>query len=103
MLRYGWAYNSALTPLVHQDYVNNQKYSYNYDAIGRLIRQEIRTNDSSASHIGSTEFSYDERNNLTSITNEFGGRSVTQKYRYSTVSASENSANYAKDNLPVQY
>ncbi len=103
VLRYGWAYNSALTPLVHQDYVNNQKYSYNYDAIGRLIRQEIRTNDSSATHIGSTEFSYDERNNLTSITNEVGGKSVTQKYRYSTVSTSENSANYAKDNLPVQY
>jgi RHS repeat-associated protein len=103
VLRYGWAYNSALTPLLHQDYVNNQKYSYNYDAIGRLIRQEIRTNDSSATHIGSTEFSYDERNNLTSITNEVGGKSVTQKYRYSAVSGLTNSANYAKDNLPTQY
>ncbi|MBQ8767460.1 MAG: DNRLRE domain-containing protein, partial [Clostridia bacterium] len=103
VLRYGWTYNSALTPLLHQDYVNNQKYSYNYDAIGRLIRQEIRTNDSSATHIGSTEFSYDERNNLTSITNEFGGRSVTQKYKYSAVSGLTNSANYAKDNLPTQY
>ena len=103
VLRYGWAYNSALTPLLHQDYVNNQKYSYNYDAIGRLIRQEIRTNDSSATHIGSTEFSYDERNNLTSITNEVGGKSVTQKYKYSAVSGLTNSANYAKDNLPTQY
>lgn len=103
VLRYGWAYNSALTPLLHQDYVNNQKYSYNYDAIGRLIRQEIRTNDSSASHIGSTEFSYDERNNLTSITNEVNGKTVNQKYRYSAVSGLTNSANYAKDNLPTQY
>ena len=103
VLRYGWAYNSALTPLVHHDYVNNQKYSYNYDAIGRLIRQEIRTNDSSATHIGSTEFSYDERNNLTSITNEVDGKTVNQKYRYSAVSVLTNSANYAKDNLPTQY
>ncbi|MGN0501587.1 MAG: hypothetical protein ACI4HN_01545, partial [Ruminococcus sp.] len=77
-------------------------YKYDYDSIGRLIRQEIRSGDSSA-HVGSTEFGYDIRNNLTRLTNEIGGRTISQYYSYSAVSGYSNTANYAKDNLPTQY
>ncbi len=81
---------------------NNLSYKYDYDSIGRLIRQEIRNGDSS-SHVGSTEFGYDMSNNLTRLTNEIGGRTISQYYSYSAVSGYSNTANYAKDNLPTQY
>ncbi len=100
--RFKWKYDSAFNPLSHTDLLNNLSYKYDYDSIGRLIRQEIRNGDSSA-HIGSTEFGYDMRNNLTRLTNEIGGRTISQYYSYSAVSGYSNTANYAKDNLPTQY
>ncbi len=100
--RFKWSYDSALNPLSHTDLQNNLSYKYDYDSIGRLIRQEIRNGDSS-SHIGSTEFGYDMSNNLTRLTNEIGGRTISQYYSYSAVSGYSNTANYAKDNLPTQY
>ena len=98
-----WKYDSSLLPVSHFDYRNNLKYNYDYDSIGRLIRQELRTSDSNNTHIGSTEFSYDVRNNLTGIVNTMGGHEIEQYYSYSTVSTSVNSADYEKDNLPTQY
>ena len=100
--KYKWLYNSAGIPMLHKDLVNNEKNIYIYDSIGRLIMQEIQTNDTS-SHIGTTGFSYDVRNNLSRIYLEFGGKSVTQQYKYSAVDENDSSASYAKDNLPTQY
>ena len=101
--KYKWSYNSSGTPMQHQDLVNNEKYLYTYDSIGRLIRYEIQENDTSATHIGTTEFSYDVRNNLSRIYLEFGGKSVAAQYKYSAVDENTNSAAFAKDNLPTQF
>lgn len=100
--KYKWSYNSSGVPMQHQDLVNNEKYLYTYDSIGRLIRYQIQSNDT-ASHIGATEFSYDARNNLSRIYLEFGGKSVAAQYKYSAVDANSNSAAFAKDNLPTQF
>ena len=100
--KYKWSYNSAGTPMLHQDLVNNEKYLYTYDSIGRLIRYDIQSNDTS-SHIGTTEFAYDVRNNLSRIYLEFGGKSVAAQYKYSAVDENSNSAAFAKDNLPTQF
>jgi len=103
-LSYHWIYNADGTPLIHRDYENALKYEYSYDAIDRLIRQEITTNEhNNATHIGYTEFGYDKRNNLTKIINEIDGRKTSQTYSYSTVDQSAQSVNYTKDNLPTLY
>jgi hypothetical protein len=51
---------------------------------------------------GSTEYGYDLRNNLTSITNDIGGQAFTQLYGYGATSVA-GSAENAKDNLPTRY
>ncbi|MBR3809583.1 MAG: hypothetical protein IKK46_04685 [Clostridia bacterium] len=60
---YSWGYNAAGGIVYHRDAENNLKYLYDYDSLGRLIRQEIQTNDT-FSHVGSTEVTYDIRNNV---------------------------------------
>ncbi len=99
---YSWGYDSTGTTVYHRDAENNTKYLYTYDSLGRLIRQDLQTNDT-FEHKGSTEFTYDIRNNLTKLTNEAGGRTVTQQYSYSAVSGVDGTAAYAKDNLPTRY
>ncbi len=100
--QFTWTYDSAMNPMTHVDNVNNLRYNYEYDGIGRLIRQELRTADN-ATHLGATEFTYDLRNNVTKVTNEIGGRTLSQSYSYSKIDAVANSERYAKDNLPVRY
>lgn len=100
---YGWAYNGAGAPTLYRDAVNNRKFIYTYDSLGRLIKQEIQTNNGTT-HIGSTEIAYDKRNNVNKVTAEFGGRAYSQVYSYSQRDENkENSASYAKDNLPTVY
>ncbi|MBR2886105.1 MAG: hypothetical protein IKB93_15170, partial [Clostridia bacterium] len=70
---------------------------------GRLIRQEIQTNDSSATHVGSTEVAYDVRNNVTKVAGEFYGYNVKDVYLYSASSGNANAASYTKDNLVSRY
>ena len=94
-----WEYSSNGTPRNHTDNKNGYKYNYSYDSIGRLIRTDI-SNGTGSSYIGSTEYGYDIRNNLTSITNDIGGAAYTQLYSYGPTSA-PNSAENAKDNLPT--
>ena len=99
---YTWTYDSAMNPMTHVDNVNSLRYNYDYDGIGRLVRQELRTANN-ATHLGATEFTYDLRNNVTKISNEIGGRTVSQAYFYNKIDAVANSERYAKDNLPVRY
>ncbi len=98
---FAWDYSSNGTPRVHKDGVTALKYDYSYDSIGRLIRTDI-SNSTSNAYVGSTEYGYDVRNNLTSISNDIGGINYLQEYAYYDI-GTDNSEAAAKDNLPTQY
>ena len=55
------------------------------------------------SFLGSSQFGYDKRNNLTSITFAMDGKSCLQRYFYSPISGLSDTTEYAKDNLPTRY
>ncbi len=98
---FAWDYSSNGTPRVHKDGVTALKYDYSYDSIGRLIRTDI-SNSTSNAYVGSTEYGYDVRNNLTSISNDIGGINYLQEYAYYDI-GTDNSEAAAKDNLPTKY
>ena len=77
-------------------------YLYDYDSLGRLIRYEIQ-NSSNTTHVGSVEFGYDARNNLTKVATEIGGFTAIDEYLYSKDSGNANATLYAKDNLISRY
>ena len=99
---YSWGYNAAGGIVYHRDAENNLKYLYDYDSLGRLIRQEIQTNDT-FSHVGSTEVTYDIRNNVTKVASEFDGYTAVDEYLYSKNSGAADAGNSAKDNLISRY
>ncbi len=99
---FAWDYSSNGTPRVHKDGVTALKYDYSYDSIGRLIRTDI-SNSTSNAYVGSTEYGYDVRNNLTSISNDIGGINYLQEYSYSKNNLNSGSESDAKDNLPTKY
>ena len=99
---YSWTYTSTGVTQSHTDAVNKLKYLYDYDSLGRLIRQEIQ-NSSNSTHVGSVEFGYDVRNNLTKVATEIGGFTAIDEYLYSKDSGNANATLYAKDNLISRY
>ena len=107
---YYWRYDASGTPLMHRDNQNDRKYIYSYDSLGRLVREEIRS-DNADEHLGYVEQGYDLRNNINKLTLSIGGRTVKQAYLYSAYSKTDSSGNaianssasYAKDNLPTLY
>ncbi|MEE1505302.1 MAG: DNRLRE domain-containing protein [Acutalibacteraceae bacterium] len=102
--RYTWAYNSAGVTTIHRDYENGRRYFYRYDSLGRLINQEIRSNeDSNHTHIGSISYEYDLRNNLTKLGFEINNKSVPQPTYYYGETGVDGSANAGKDNLITRY
>lgn len=102
--KYTWAYNSAGVTTIHRDYENGRRYFYRYDSLGRLITQEIRSNeDVNHTHIGSIGYEYDLRNNLTKLGIEIGNRNVPQQTYYYGEAGVDGSANAGKDNLLTRY
>ena len=101
-LLYSWTYNDSGVALAHTDHVNGLKYIGDYDSLGRLSKEEVQ-NSSNSAFIGSTEYSYDIRNNLTNLITNYGGVAHEQKYYYSDVSQNSSSDEYEKDNLPTMY
>ena len=99
---YSWGYTNNGTTRYHRDAENNLKYLYDYDSLGRLIRQEIQNNTTLA-HVGSTEVAYDVRNNVTKVAAEFDGYTALDEYMYSSSSGNANASDYAKDNLISRY
>ncbi len=102
-----WAYSSNGTPRAHRDGFTGLRYNYSYDAIGRLIRTDI-TKHSTGAAVGSTEYGYNTRGHLISITNDIGGNAYGQYYSYSETKDSNGNAiagslNNAKDGLPTRY
>ncbi len=101
-LLYSWTYNDSGVGLTHTDHVNDLKYIGDYDSLGRLSKEEVQ-NSSDSAFIGSAEYGYDVRNNLTSLITNYGGDTRYQYYYYSEHEKAPNSAKYAKDNLPTYY
>ena len=101
-LLYSWTYNDSGVGLTHTDHVNQLEYIGDYDSLGRLSKEETQNSETNA-FIGSTEYGYDIRNNLTSLITNYGGKGNKQQYFYTQVSESTNSADYQKDNLPTMY
>ena len=99
---YSWAYNDSGINIRHTDYVMGLQYLFDYDSLGRLSKEEVVDSDTKE-YIGSTEYAYDIRNNLTNLITNYGGKAREQKYYYSDVSQSNNSGEYEKDNLPTMY
>lgn len=97
--RYSWHYDNSMQIRSHRDAVNTLKYNYSYDAIGRLYLQEI-LNNSTGEYLGSTQFTYDLRNNVTEIANNIGGRSTVQYYGYSAIEGKPETENYEKIIFP---
>lgn len=99
--KYLWEYTDTGVTKSHTDKENSLKYTYDYDSVGRLIRQEIQ--NLSGTHVGSTEVNYDVRNNVTKVASEFGGFVATDEYMYSSNSGATDAATFAKDNLISRY
>lgn len=72
----------------HVDIENDLLYNYDYDSTGRFIRETAYEGDE---RLYTTEYGYDELNNVSRIVNEAYGSSIWQTYLY------------GKDNLPTQY
>ena len=96
-----WQYSSNGTPRVHKDGYTGLRYDYGYDAIGRLIRTDISKSSNGAA-VGSTEYGYNTRGHLTSITNDIGGNAYGQYFSYSQTDIEGSLAN-ATDGLPTRY
>ena len=99
--KYTWEYTDTGVTKSHTDKENSLKYTYDYDSVGLLIRQEIQ--NLSGTHVGSTEVNYDVRNNVTKIASEFGGYTASDVYLYSSNSGNANASSYTKDNLVSRY
>ncbi len=100
--KYTWSYDTDGTYKTHTDYENDKKYIYSYDAIGRLIRTQIKDIDSGLS-AGYIESGYDIRNNLTKVAFNIGGRTKIDSYIYKQSENITNSSSYTKDNLISRY
>ena len=87
---YNWTYSTSGVNTGHTDLINGLKYSYEYDAIGRLIRQNVY-NSSNSALTYSSQYGYDIKNNINRFVNSAGGATLIQRYEY------------GKDNLPTQY
>ncbi len=96
-----WQYSSNGTPRAHKDGYTGLRYDYGYDAIGRLIRTDISKSSNGAA-VGSTEYGYNTRGHLVSITNDIGGNAYGQYYSYSQTDI-EGTLPNAKDGLPTRY
>ena len=99
---YSYIYNSSGALQYISDKKNDIRTIVDYDSLGRLSKTEI-ANDNSLSYIGSTEYDYDKRGNVSKIVTNYGGVSHTQKYLYGTTSLNDNSESYKKDGLASAY
>ena len=81
VLSYYWRYNSTGMPSDYSDYVNNRIYSYEYDSLGRIVRQYGNTRTTGANRFIS-QFSYDVSNNVTRAVSVADGDKVATNYTY---------------------
>ena len=80
--RYTWKYGTAGEAQQHVDIENDLLYNYDYDSTGRFIRETAYEGDE---RLYTTEYGYDELNNVSRIVNEAYGSSIWQTYLYGKI------------------
>ena len=81
VLSYYWRYNSTGMPSDYSDYVNNRIYRYEYDSLGRIVRQYGNTRTTGANRFIS-QYTYDVSNNVTRAVSVADGDKVATNYTY---------------------
>ncbi len=87
--KYLWSYNSTGMPFSHTDKENNRVYTYEYDSLGRIVRQFGGTLSTGANRFAS-QYRYDKSNNITKLTTIADGFRSAVAYTYN------------KENIPTK-
>ena len=98
-------YYRTENPYLEYDYENNLTQKYEYDSLGRLVRQYGNTKSTDVNRfIG--QYRYDKSNNVTKVTNKADGLTLTASYSYNgeniptkTTMSSSVAYSYAYDSL----
>lgn len=80
-VKYQWAYNSTGMPYQHTDLENDRIYTYDYDSLGRVVRQFGNTKSTGENRFMS-QYTYDVSNNVTKVVNFADGNKVTTNHTY---------------------
>lgn len=79
--KYLWTYNSTGMPYQHTDLENDRIYTYDYDSLGRVVRQFGNTKSTGENRFMS-QYTYDVSNNVTKVVNFADGNKVTTNHNY---------------------
>ncbi len=79
--KYLWNYNSTGMPYKHTDIDNDRVYTYDYDSLGRVVRQFGNTKSTGENRFMS-QYTYDVSNNVTKVVNFADGNKVTTRHTY---------------------
>ena len=79
--KYLWTYNSTGMPYKHTDIDNDRVYTYDYDSLGRVVRQFGNTVSTGENRFMS-QYTYDVSNNVTKVVNFADGNKVTTNHTY---------------------
>lgn len=85
-----WKYDSLGNMYSHTDPIDEKYYTYTYDSLGRMIRENVKEK-TSLNNIYSIEYGYDLNNNINRFSSNTGSDQLTEKYVY------------GKDNLISSY
>ena len=80
-VKYLWTYNSTGMPYQHTDLENDRIYTYDYDSLGRVVRQFGNTKSTGENRFMS-QYTYDVSNNVTKVVNFADGNKVTTRHTY---------------------
>lgn len=78
-LGFVWNYDTNGTVLEEVSWGTKDKYNYEYDSLGRFVRQKVH-NTMGTGLDGYTEYGYDERNNINKVSNTVGSKTFTQNF-----------------------
>ena len=79
--KYLWTYNSTGMPYQHTDIDNDRVYTYDYDSLGRVVRQ-FGNKESTGENRFMSQYTYDVSNNVTKVVNVADGNKVTTNHTY---------------------
>ena len=79
-----WLTDNSGTAVRHIDSVANREYNYNYDTVGRIVDETIKSdnNGSIALPFAKVNYAYDPSGRVSTLINSAGKRTVTVDYAY---------------------